>query len=451
MAIAGAASAAGEDFPLTFRTIPAKDVMSFPGGSGSSASLSVTKPTKFKKEPKAVSRHALYGECRDTSTGAALVFRLDESKGDARGYDRLIVDMNQNGDLTDDPVVQTVVLPGDRKVVSPEQLLFGPILAPAEKAVAGERPMYFARVYIYNRELLSSTRESPSLFIGQLMLKAGWYLDTTVELSGRKQKVGVYDGDSNLRLGDLSPPQTLTSSGERAWYFRPGDYLLVDADGSGSFENDLLQSEAYPFAPILYVDGKPYKVALSQDYKFLRVEPWSEPLAEVALRPNGDNVKNLTVAWEGPGGNWQLIRPAVLQGKVMVPPGNYRLYACSLVGGSASRDQVLVSGTQRIPQTPVSVASGQANTLDCGGPVRVKVTANKARGDTRGMLNGDSSNATARSESVLNINAILVGSGGEVYSTFLKGDRFQSRPPKPAFSIVQAGGKTVATGNLEYG
>ena len=145
MAIAAAATASAEDFPLTFRTIPAKDVMAFPGASGSYGQLRLAKPNKLKKEPKAMSRHALYGECRDASTGAALVFRLDESKGDGRGYDQLIVDMNQNGDLTDDAFAQRVVLPSDRQAVSPDQFLFGPIQAPAEKSVAGGRPIYFAR------------------------------------------------------------------------------------------------------------------------------------------------------------------------------------------------------------------------------------------------------------------------------------------------------------------
>jgi hypothetical protein len=451
IAVAAATGASGEDFPLTFRTIPAKDVMAFPGGSGNSGSLQVAKPTKLKQEPKAMSRHPLYGECRNTTTGAALVYRLDESKGDGKGYDRLIVDMNQNGDLTDDPVTQPAVLSGERQAVSPDQLLFGPIQAPADKTVAGGRPIYFARVYIYNRQLLGSGREAQNMFIGQLMLKAGWYLDTTVELDGRKQKVGVFDGDSNLRLGDVSQPQTFTSNGEKSWYFRPGDSLLVDTDGSGRFENNVFQSEACPFGPILYLDGKAYKATLAPDCKSLRIEPWSETLAEVALQPNGDQVKNLTLAWEGPNGNWQLIRPAVTGGKVMVPPGNYRLYACSLVGGSGSRDQVMVSGMQRIPQTPVSIAAGQANTLDCGGPLQIKVTATKARAGTSGLLIEDSSNATANSEPTLSINASFAGSGGEIYSTFLKGDRFQSKPPKPTFSIVQAGGKTVATGNLEFG
>ena len=451
MAIAAAATASAEDFPLTFRTIPAKDVMAFPGASGNYGQLRLAKPNKLKKEPKAMSRHALYGECRDASTGAALVFRLDESKGDVRGYDQLIVDMNQNGDLTDDAFAQRVVLPSDRQAVSPDQFLFGPIQAPAEKSVAGGRPIYFARAYIYNRQFLSSDREAPNLFVGQLLLKAGWYLDTMVELNGVKQKVGVLDGDSNLRLGDVAQPQTTTSRGEKNWYFRPGDCLLVDADGSGGFESDVFQTETCPFGPILFLGAKACKVALAPDCKSLRVEPWSELLAEVALQPQGDQVRNITLAWEGPGGNWQLIRPAVTDGKVMVPPGNYRLYSCGLLGKGATRDQVMVSGMQRVQQTPVSIAAGKVNTLDCGGPLQIKVSATRASASANGLFAEDSSDATAGSESTLRINANVAGAGGEIYSTFLMGDGFKSRPPKPTFNIVQVGGKTVATGNLEYG
>src|ERR1035438_1877489 len=173
-----------EEFPLTFKTIPAKDVLSFPGGSGIFGQLELSKPAKLRKEPKTTSHHPLYGVARGTPTGPAFLFRLDESKGDGKGYDQLIVDMNQNGDLTDDPVSPRVVLPTDRRTVSSYQMLFGPIQAPADKAVAGGRPVYFAQVYTFNRELLTSGRPdqiTPSIF-GQVMLKAGWYLDTTVEI-----------------------------------------------------------------------------------------------------------------------------------------------------------------------------------------------------------------------------------------------------------------------------
>ena len=135
----------------------------------------------------------------------------------------------------------------------------------------------------------------------------------------------------------------------------------------------------------------------------------------------------------------------------MVPPGNYRLYACNLAGNGAPGDQVRVSGMQRVPQTPVSVVAGKASTLHCGGPLEIKVTAAKVRETGRGLLAEAAGDATGKSEYMLRINANVVGAGGEIYSTFQKGNSFRSLPPKPSFTIFQAGGRTVANGNLEFG
>ena len=44
VAMAAVLTASAEDFPLTFRTIPAKDVMSFPGGQGAYETLQLAKP-----------------------------------------------------------------------------------------------------------------------------------------------------------------------------------------------------------------------------------------------------------------------------------------------------------------------------------------------------------------------------------------------------------------------
>ena len=173
---------------------------------------------------------------------------MDESGGEGRGYNQLIVDMNQNGDLTDDPVAQRAVLPTDRRTVSSEQILFGPIQAPADKAIAGGRPIYYAQVYLFAPSA-PAARTTRQITSGQLKLKTGWYLDTTVSFDGLKQKVGVCDSDTNLRLGDISRSQTSTSREQTSWYFRPGDDLLVDADGSGGFNSDLFQSETFPLAP----------------------------------------------------------------------------------------------------------------------------------------------------------------------------------------------------------
>ena len=382
-AMAAIVTASAGDFPLTFRTIPAKDVMAFPGGYGVSARLRLVKPTMLKKEPKAVSRHPLYGVYGETSPETGFSFRLDESKGDGKGYDQLIVDMNQNGDLTDDAAAPLVVPPTDRK--SPSQAnrskLFGPIQAPVGKTIAGGRPIYFAQTYINNlSSVLRSGQIAQDAYIGQLRLKAGWYVDTTVELKGLKQKVGVFDGDSNLRLGDVSKPQTYRNTGEdENWYFGPGDFLLTDVDGSGAFENDLFDTESCPYGPILYFGATPYKVALAPDCRSLRVEPWTDPLAEVTLQPHGDQVCNVTLAWERPNKQWQLIRAGVADGKIKLPPGNYRLSTCVLLGKGAPRDQVMASGYQRVTRKPVNFATAKANTLRCGAPLEIKVTGEKRK------------------------------------------------------------------------
>ena len=85
MALAAVVAASAEDFPLTFHAIAAKDVVAFPGGYGTMAQLRLAKPAGLKTEPKAVSSHPLYGECRETPTGRRLrCFGWMNPKGRAR-------------------------------------------------------------------------------------------------------------------------------------------------------------------------------------------------------------------------------------------------------------------------------------------------------------------------------------------------------------------------------
>jgi hypothetical protein len=53
VAVAAVLTAGAEEFPLKFETIPAKDVMQFPGGSGTYGMVGLEKPGKIKNEPKA--------------------------------------------------------------------------------------------------------------------------------------------------------------------------------------------------------------------------------------------------------------------------------------------------------------------------------------------------------------------------------------------------------------
>jgi hypothetical protein len=252
----------------------------------------------------------------------------------------------------------------------------------------------------------------------------------------------------------VSKPETYRATGaDESWYFGQADSLLVDADGSGAFEGDTFESESCPYGPVLYFGATPYKVTLKPDCTSLRVEPWTEALAEVALQPHGEQVSSVTLAWERPKKQWQLIRAGVTEGKIQVPPGNYRLYACVLLGKGTPRDQVMTAANQRVPKTRFTFAAGKENTLRCGAPLEIKVTAQKRRPESWEVNSGDLRNPLLASDSefVLSINANIRGADGEVYSEFAKGEKFSAEPPQPTFTIVDGSGKKVADGKLEFG
>jgi hypothetical protein len=424
-----------ETFPLEFKTLDAQQAMAFPGGSGTYGQIRL-KAERTLKEPKAISRHPLYGQLGDAPDDYA--FRLDESKGTGKGYDRLIVDLNRNGDLTDDAVVERVPdssrsQPGATTL--PQMALFGPIPVPDNKKIGDWRPIYFAQMYLY---LPASGFESMSAntYAGQLRLKAGWYLETTVKLDGITRKVGIVDGDSNLRLGDVSTPMNYKSDNVENWYFQNGDYILQDTDNSGKFENSVADSDSAPFGPMVYFGSKPYKVTLAADCKSLAVEEWSEPLATLVLQPHGEQVSELQVAWESKPNHWQLLQPRVVDGKALVPPGQYRLYTCRLKVKTDSGDTLLLSGYKRLPKDTVGIEAGASANMRCGSPLEIKVSSQRDSQNSGNQL----------------IRASVLGAGGETFSSFLlQGKGRLNQPPKPVFTVLAADGKEVGSGDMEFG
>jgi hypothetical protein len=316
--------------------------------------------------------------------------------------------------------------------------------------MAGGRPVYFAQAYIYIQNLKNMPEQAQGMYLGQLTFKAGWYLDTTVEIDGVKRKIGVIDSDSNFRLGDIGQAQTYQAGdNEERWYFNDGDSFLFDHNGSGVFESDRFASETVPFGSILYFGQNPYKVALARDCASLKVEPWTEPLAEVVLQPQGDQVSSVTLAREARAGKWELIEVGVAKGKAKVPPGNYRLYSCRLQVKTADGQPLAAEGTQQKTKTPLSFRAGKTNVLLCGAPLNIDVKTDKRKPQPYEMVRDQAQNV-ADSEYILSINATVVGQGGELYSTYGKGKGFTNSPSKPAFAVLDSK-STRGSGNLEFG
>jgi hypothetical protein len=108
---------------------------------------------------------------------------------------------------------------------------------------------------------------------------------------------------------------------------------------------------------------------------------------------------------------------------------------------------VLATGYHREAKEPAEFAVGKANVLNCGGPLTLKVEAEKrapyAHEDTAEKSANDS-------DFVLAINASVRGAAGEVYSTYAKGQKYEDSPSEPRFTVT-SGGRQIAQGNLEFG
>jgi hypothetical protein len=444
--------ASGAEFPFAFKSLGLEEAFSFAGGYGVTAQLHLARPEGVVKEPKAISAHPLYGQYTSPPTTNGILFRLDESKGTGKGYDTLILDLNENGDLTDDAA--TALSKAGAKPqpagLSGENGRFGPIAVPDNKRIGDWRPVYYAEYYLYNRNF---AREERFNYLGYLRFKAGWYLETTADFGGEKHKLALYDANSNLRLGERPTPQFYNN--RTNWYFVGGDSILVDGNNSGQYEVSTTNNESCQFSSVLYHGPKPYQFSLADDRRSVRIEPYTGVLAEAAVRPRGGEVRTVTLAWEETPDQWQVIKAGVATAKAQLPPGKYRLTGCELYTTGASGIPVVATGYKRTLEPTMQFQPGGANVLLCGAPLEVKVTAAERQSATvaaGASLKERVTSALRREdpEKTVNINALVMGQGGETYSAYAMGLEGKS-PPKPKYAILAWGGKEIASGNLEFG
>jgi hypothetical protein len=440
-AFAIASALGATEFPLKLKTMTAQETMSFEAGNGAMCQLLATKPDAIKKEPKASSKYPIYGQL-ELDAKTPLAFRLDESKGTGKSYDVLILDLNANGDLTDD-AVNKAAKPAEPQSQGVEQVVFGPITVAEDKAQGIWRPGLCAELLIYNREMIQQKTRG---YFGYLRVKSACYLETAVELNGVRQTIGVYDGNCNLRLGEQAAFETPNRSGQTYWYLQPSDVLLRDRNGNGRFDGGDFEAESEPFSSLVYFGPNPYTLALTKDLKTLQVAPYSGPVGELTVE-TAANVKSVQLARESSKGKWECVTPEMADGKCKAPAGAYRLFSCTLTGQAKDGATVAAMGMKRTAEGSIKVEPGQSATLVCGAPLTLKVVANKET-----QTGGGSLFRAPSPMSQVNINVQVVGAGGESYSGYLLKSKNRVEQPKPPqFKVLGANGKEVAAGQLEYG
>ncbi len=250
------------------------------------------------------------------------------------------------------------------------------------------------------------------------------------DFGGKVRPVRVVDGDNNLTLPDKLEMGPVAG---RLGVIALGDTLLVDIGGGNpTFEKVARAAYGHP----VLVDGRWYDVTVSED---------ASTVAAAAVGPKTGYIqvdhdsywlrlasKDRVITWDGG------------RDPVPVPAGQYEIVASGqIVLDSDQTKEVGVvmcrSRAQTGPPVKVTVTAGETLKLASGSPVTVRIVE-----DTR------YARASGR-RSVVRLTLEQRDAAGMIISDLVLGDN-RMPPTRPVtFRVVDAAGKTVHRGTMEYG
>lgn len=433
-----AAAGAPAEFPLKTVRLTSQEAWQSPGRSG--GFIYAVRPEAIHHEPSATSSRPLYGTVR-----GGLTFRLDESKGTGKGYDRLLLDLDRDGDLADEDLHFSVKGATPRRS-APTRALFGPIDAPLAATAESVRPGLYAQMTLYDPKRLAGPEFRPDSMVGHLLLKPSFYLTTTFEVEGVRQRIALFDGDCNFHLGDcLKLPMTAEIDPEE-WDLQPADYLVRDRDGSGRFERKPTWEGAEFLGTPTYFGGQPFVLSVNKAMTTLRLEPYAEPLG--TLIPTSERpLRSLTLLQADGTGQGEVLTPGLLDGKVQVPVGTYRLLSCVLAAQVGDGVWTMVVSRRTAEGETVSVEAGSTSQLRCGVPLILTVQATNVEPEA---LWGLSVLPTKPRPAEVHLKARVTGAGGELYAGFRQGknlNHMKGMGP-PRFEVIDPRGWRIGRGTL---
>ncbi|MBC8876851.1 MAG: hypothetical protein H8E44_46075 [Planctomycetes bacterium] len=362
-------------------------------------------------------------------------------------YNRLLFDLNHNGDLTDDEVIAAKEPRGTSRQSNYANYAFPRVdLTIETDGVEMEYAFNFS-VYSYG---------STSYSYASASLNAAAYRDGQVTLDGEKKRIVLVDYNSNGRFDDgwSIDPRTHYSGG--GVYPKKGDMIFVAPDanvtsGSSPTTND---SQQY-LSKLVNVEGSLFDIKVSPAGDKLTLTPSSIPVGQVTnpnkgyravvysdiglIKISGDDSGKATL----PEGKWKLAsytidRTGFVEEKKEKEKEEEATSLLDTLSAALTQNQrasrprsTRISAYGTDSYVAVKVRGGETVEFPFGPPYTPKVTVSHGAGSSTASL-----------------GMSLIGSGGERCSgIYVNG----SRPPSPAFTITDPDGKEVQTGNFEYG
>ncbi|NLE39583.1 MAG: hypothetical protein GX621_16305, partial [Pirellulaceae bacterium] len=337
-------------------------------------------------------------------------FALDAVGKTPKGYNRLHVDLNRNGDLTDDKPFATKDIENEASAnQTTSQSTFDGIKVPIERD--GVKADHVFGMFVHYMELPQFSRTT-------VQMRSLVYREGEIRHGGRKIRVLLLDQNSNGLFDDRVSFRN-ASSYLRISY---GDLLLINPKLRGSRSAMSTGQDAHFVNKTVCVGNTFYKLDISPLGESVKFEPTELAVGYVS---NRGSVYRAVVCCDDFG---VMEIAGTRNQKIVLPAGKWQIASYTL--GVSGGDATIVSASFAGKPSEVDVEKGGTTELPFGPPFRAVVTAARAEGGKLGL------------------SLSVVGQGGERCSNFLVGGK---RPPAPLFEVRDASGKVVYSGKFEYG
>lgn len=363
-------------------------------------------------------------------------------------YSRLLFDLNHNGDLTDDPVIEAQTQPGVRYPPGYLNFSFPRVDLTVEAEGTKIDYAFFLSGYGHAQYL----NEKQVYQYVAVSLYAAAYREGEVTLDGKKLRIVVTDFNSNGRFDDLAALDDNVRYADGSVFLRPGDILYVDPQpGKGAYGYDPTTSDqAQHLAKAVGIHGRLYDLRITPAGDTLTLTPSAVAIGHVrnpnpgyrALVYGDQGVFKICGDKEGraplPVGQWKLLMYTIDRTTAAEPAKPAASPAAAPEAAKAPPrpeeparlKYTMVSARANRDYPAVAVRAGETAELRFGPPFTPKVSGSFPRGGT------------------VSLGMSLVGVGGEVCSSLTVDG---GRPNKPEFTITDPDGKVVQSGNFEYG
>ncbi|NLS92825.1 MAG: hypothetical protein GXX96_11780 [Planctomycetaceae bacterium] len=374
-----------------------------------------------------------------------------ELKADVVSFARLYFDLNHNGDLTDDEVIEATssrAYSGTRS-----QSVFPTVGLTIE--ADGKKMDYAFRFRVYSNR-------SSNLAYANAMLNSAAYREGEITLEGKKRRIVLIDFNSNGRFDDVGGVNDEIELSDGTVYPKMGDRLYIDPQmqsGYGNPYDPTSSKDQFQVGKLIRLDDRLYDLKIDPSGETLTLEPSSASLGYVT-NPNkgframiyGDQgVLEIDDNGSGrasvPEGRWKLMsytieKPEEAKPEEAKPEAGEKKKEESILdvlssvlsisgGRQAARRSSMVSARAKRDFEAVTVVGGKDVEMRFGPPYIAEVAgANLHKGMTTSL------------------EMSLVGIGGEVCTNLIVNG---SRPSAPEFTITTKDGEEVAAGKFQYG